>query len=102
MIGSYPRVVLAVVVLAGVALSSRTAFAYQTVMLRDSGPSGNRVNIVILGDGYLTSELGQLEADARTALASIGQEPFYAEYASYINVKLVLTSSPTNTIGNGS
>ena len=86
---------------AGIVLLSRTALGYQTVMIRDSGPAINRVNIVVLGDGYLASELPQLEADVRSAFGTIAEEPFYAQYASFINVKLVLTSSTSNVLGNG-
>lgn len=102
MTASHLRTVSILALLTGMTLLSGHAAAYQTVMLRDSGPASNRVNIVILGDGYLASELAQLQTDARTALANIDQEPFYREYASFINVKLVLTSSPSNTLGDGS
>jgi hypothetical protein len=86
---------------AGTIMLSGTALGYQTVMIRDSGPAINRVNLVVLGDGYLESELPQLEADVRAAFGAIDQEPFYAQYANFINVKLVLTSSTSNVLGNG-
>lgn len=101
MTGSHLRAVSIFALSAGVTLLSGHAVAYQTVMLRNSGPVSNRVNIVILGDGYLASELDQLETDARTALSNIDQEPFYREYANFLNVKLVLTSSSSNVIGYG-
>jgi hypothetical protein len=95
------RALTSLFVAAGSVFGAQTALGYQTVMIRDSGPADNRVNIVILGDGYLASELSQLQSDVRAAFATIDSEPFYAEYANFINVKLVLTSSPSNVIGNG-
>ncbi len=78
------------------------ALGYETVMIRDTGPVNNRVNIVVLGDGYLASELPQLRLDVQTAFSRVADEPFYAEYANFINVKLVLTPSTSNVIGDGS
>jgi hypothetical protein len=95
------RAVVAIVVGASAILFSHRVLAYDTVMIRDSGSASNRINIVILGDGYLASELTQLETDVRTAFTHIADEPFYAQYANFINVKLVLSTSSSNVIGNG-
>ncbi len=69
------------------ALSGQSALAgYATVL--DNGPSGNRVNIAFLGDGYLASDLATTYVDHVDAMLSYlfnaGQEPF-ARYGKFFN-----------------
>jgi hypothetical protein len=55
-------------------------------MIRNNGPSSNRVDLVVLGDGYTAAEMDKFAADVETfVLAVFSVEPF-KEYASYFNV----------------
>ena len=59
------------------------------VVLRDNGPSANRINLAILGDGYTSREQSRFATNADYVIAGMfGQQP-YTEYASYFNVRRV-------------
>jgi hypothetical protein len=61
-------------------------FAQQAVTIVNNGDPANRIDLVILGDGYTTAELGKFNTDAQQLVARMfGQEPF-KEYARYFNV----------------
>jgi len=67
------------------ALSSR-AFGEPVTTIRNNGDPANRVNMVIVGDGYTAAEMGKYAADAENAIAGfLAQEP-YKEYQRYFNV----------------
>ncbi|MBM3311679.1 MAG: hypothetical protein FJY80_09240 [Candidatus Aminicenantes bacterium] len=54
--------------------------------IRSNGPSSNRIDIVILGDGYTSAEMSKFASDAEAFTAGLlGQEPF-REYEAYFNV----------------
>ena len=58
-----------------------------------NGPVTNRINLVLLAEGYTTSQLGQFLIDATNAAnAFLSVEP-YAEYAGYFNVFAIATNS---------
>lgn len=67
---------------------------YTTVW--DSGPTTNRVDITLLGDGYTAAQLGTTYADHVDALVShmffAGQDPF-PRYRNYFNVHRVDVAS---------
>lgn len=68
--------------------------------LQDSGPSSNRLDIVIVGDGYTAEQMDLFHTHARgkwTAIA--GTEPF-TTYASYFNVWMVDVVSPESGVDN--
>lgn len=71
-------------------LHSQT-FEVETILY--SGENDQRINLVILSDGYQQAELNQFKTDA-TALtdALFSQSPF-KEYASYFNVHLIKVPS---------
>jgi hypothetical protein len=57
--------------------------------LHDSGPSDNRLDITIVGDGYTEAQLADYRADADALTATLlGVEPF-ARHADRINVHRV-------------
>ncbi len=61
--------------------------------LIDNGPPANRINIVILGDGYTASEMNTYASDTDNVLASFfADEPMDA-YASFFNVYRVDVTS---------
>ena len=71
------------------------AQAEPVTAVRLSGSSTNRVDIVILGDGYTAAEIasGKYAADIETFVQRVlAQEP-YLEYQSYFNVRRVDVTS---------
>ena len=71
------------------AIMSGDAFAEPMKTLLSSGPSANRVDIVLLGDGYTAGQMANYASDV-TAIAArmFDQDPFRS-YHSYFNVHYV-------------
>lgn len=68
-------------------IKKSAAAKYSTIL--NSGSPANRVDIVLVGDGYTTNNLGQYEDDAESVSEKfLGQEPLLT-YSSYINVHRV-------------
>lgn len=60
--------------------------AESVTVIRNNGASANRVDFVVLGDGYTAAEMDKYASDVETfVLAVFNQEPF-KEYAGYFNV----------------
>ena len=60
--------------------------AESVTVIRNNGPSANRVDLVVLGDGYTAAEMDKYASDVETfVLAVFNVEPF-KEYARYFNV----------------
>jgi hypothetical protein len=69
------------------------AFGEPVTVIRNNGSSANRVDLVILGDGYTSAELGKYAADVEQAAQGFfAQEPF-KEYQKYFNVLRVDVTS---------
>lgn len=76
-------------------LIAAPAFAEPVVTIRNNGSSANRVDMVILGDGYTAAEIasGKYAADVETIVTSVfAQEP-YNEYRNFYNVHRVDVTS---------
>src|SRR4051812_37402267 len=72
-------------------VTTAAAHAEPVTPVRFSGSSANRVDIVILGDGYTAAEIasGKYAGDVETFVQRVlAQEP-YLEYQSYFNVRRV-------------
>ena len=69
-------------------------FGQQAVMIVDNGDPANRIDLVILSDGYTTAELSKFNTDVRQLVDKMfAQEPF-KEYARYFNIhRIDLASS---------
>ena len=73
------------------AWSAALAMAEPVTTIRSGGPSANRVDLVILGDGFTADQIAsgayaaQIELQVQRLFA---QEP-YLEYAAYFNVHRV-------------
>jgi len=60
--------------------------AESVTIIRNNGATANRVDFVVLGDGYTAAEMGKYASDVESfVLAVFNQEPF-KEYAGYFNV----------------
>jgi len=72
---------------------SSGAWGEPVTTIRDNGDSANRMDLVILGDGYTASQLGKYATDVETFVQSLfAQEPF-KEYQRYFNVHRVDVTS---------
>ena len=79
---------------AAVLLAASVASAEPVVTIRDNGPVANRINLVVVGDGYAQADMTKYARDAdRLVRGFFGQQPF-ADYASYFNVFRVDVESP--------
>lgn len=69
--------------------------------LQVSGDPANRINLVLLGDGYREGDQAKLTQDARAWLAAFRQTAPFANYANYFNIKLVHLVSAEDGAANG-
>lgn len=70
-----------------------------------SGPTANRVNLVILGDGYTSAEQTKFLSDANTIKTKFLETSPYTEYKNYFNVfavEVISTQSGASHAGNSS
>jgi hypothetical protein len=67
----------------------RELSADSTASVRWTGDPSNRVDLVVLGDGYTASELAKYAADVETFLDGFFLSTPFAEYATYFNVHRV-------------
>ena len=63
----------------------------QTILT--NGPVSNRLNIVVLSEGYTTSQLAQFSVDATNAVKGLLSHPPYQEYRSYFNAYAIKVAS---------
>ncbi len=73
------------------------AQTFPTVTLVDHGDIAKRINILILGDGYMSNELDKFELDAQHVIDKLLLESPYREYANFINA--VIVKVPSNESG---
>lgn len=52
----------------------------------NNGPSTNRVDLVVLGDGYTTADLPKYATDVQRFILDMFQQQPYSEYKPYFNV----------------
>ena len=65
----------------------------------DNGPTWNRVDLAILGDGYTEAELGEYATDVTNLIAGFFAESPFDEYASFFNVHRVDVKSNQSGVG---
>jgi len=68
------------------------------VTILTNGPASNRLNIVVLSEGYATNQLGQFRLDATNAINGLFSRSPYQEYRSYCNAFAI--SVPSNQSGS--
>jgi|GEM_PF-1543601 len=71
----------------------------EVVKLLETGPSANRIDLVIMGDGYTTTEREKFLADARRILAELFEAPTYRSFKPLFNVYAVYRASAESGIG---
>ena len=85
-----------------VLLGSARARAYDVEVLQQTGPSSNRIDLLILGDGYRAGDQAQLTQNANDVLNRFWAQNAFGAYRSFFNVKLVHVVSNQNGADNGS
>jgi len=96
------KITLAYLCFATCFLNAQT-FKVDTILY--SGPVNNRVNLVILGDGYTASEQAKFLTDATTISNKFFQTVPYTEYKNYFNVfavEAISAQSGASHSGNSS
>lgn len=78
--------------------ASRT---YSVETLQMTGDPANRINLVVLGDGYTQQDQDKLTRDAQAWLTAFKGTSPYGNYAGYFNVKLVHVVSNEDGADNG-
>ena len=82
---------------------SAQKFKVDTILY--SGPTNNRANLIILGDGYTSSEQAKFLTDANSIYGKFFQTLPYTEYKNYFNVfavEVISTQSGASHPGNSS
>lgn len=81
------QLLLFIILLFSFQLGYTQVFDVQTI--KSSGDDDKRINLVILGDGYLVGELAQFEIDATAFMDDLFSQEPYASYENYFNVHIV-------------
>jgi len=68
--------------------------------LRNNGNPANRVDIVMIGDGYTSNEQSIFTSHAQTSINDFFIDPVFAEYQSFFNVWMVDVVSPESGVDN--
>lgn len=97
-----PRLSLSLAAVVLLLSHAAPAWAFNTELLVNSGASSNRLDLVILGDGYRSEDQAQLTRDATTVVNALFAEELWKRYRSYVNVKLVHVESVETGADNGS
>jgi hypothetical protein len=58
-----------------------------------NGPAANRINLVVLSEGYQTNQLGKFLIDATNEVNNLLSTPPYQEYRSYFNAFAISIAS---------
>lgn len=66
----------------------------QVNKIKDAGPDGKRINFVVLGDGYTSTELGKFATDANNVIVDFFNEPPFTNYTNFFNVHTIDVVSP--------
>jgi hypothetical protein len=88
-----------------VACGAPRAFAQPSMQtILTNGPVSNRLNIVVLSEGYTSSQLAQFSVDATNAVKALLSHPPYQEYSNYFNgyaIKVASSQSGSTHPGDG-
>lgn len=88
---SFSRIAIGLlVILVGFSLSAQSQVLTQ---LMDSGPTSQRINIVVFGDGYIAGQQAQFESDAQDLLDYLMTTEPFAGYDTYFNAYSIFVES---------
>lgn len=74
-------------------VSNLSAQVFPTEMIKESGPLENRVNFLIMGDGYTSTEQGKFKLDAQDVMDELFLESPFLEYKAFFNTAIVKVPS---------
>jgi hypothetical protein len=96
---------LLVAVVAFVPLCANAQPSLQTI--HTNGPTANRLNVVVLSEGYTSAQMPQFLVDATNTVNTLLSHPPYADYSNYVNAFAIKVASnqpgsdhPANGITN--
>jgi hypothetical protein len=90
--GRFWRAMLAAIV---ACLTSTPSLGQGTLStLFDNGPQSNRVNVVVLSEGYTNPQLGQFLVDATNLVNTLLNTPPYQAYRGHCNAYAIAVASP--------
>lgn len=72
-----------------------------STVLWNSGASGQRMDIVLIGDGYASADQTKWVADAKKINDGILADPLFAAYKNAINIRRVDIVSPQSGVSEG-
>lgn len=70
---------------------------FEVENIKNSGDMNNRINIVIMGDGYQASEFDKFETDANNFVTDMFSQSPFSQYSDYFNVYIIKV--PSNESG---
>lgn len=76
------------------------AQTYRVDKLTDNGPPENRINVVILGDGFTEAELPFFRDEAKKFTDFFSDYEPFKQYRNYFNFYAISTPSPESGISN--
>ena len=74
-----------------------SAQVFDVESIKVSGDSNKRINLVILSEGYQTSEFSKFKTDAESLVTTMFTQSPFLEYADYFNVHIIKV--PSNESG---
>lgn len=83
-------------------VAATTLSAYPVDTIRTTGPASNRIDIVILGDGYTAADQTKFTQDATALTNTLFSATPWKEYAGLFNVRAIHVTSNQNGADNGS
>jgi len=66
----------------------------------DNGPASNRVDVVLLGDGYRDVDMAKFAADALNLSNLLFSQPPFSTYKKHFNVRRIDTPSATSNVSH--
>ncbi len=70
-------------------------------VIREQGPSANRINLTVLGDGYTSAEKEKFFEDVNRIIRGLFETPTFQSYLPLFNVYAVYVPSQESGIGDG-
>ncbi len=82
------------------AMAQRGGFEAPFTTILNSGPPSNRVDFVLVGDGYQAAQLGSYAAHCNTGLSALLNTTPFQEYRNFFNVHRVDVVSTDSGVDN--
>ena len=74
---------------------------YEVETIWETGPLENRIDLIILGDGYREQDQQKLTTDANNFISLLSREESFNKYKYYFNIKIIHVISNDNGADNG-